>query len=97
MVFTISSAWEKLINKRSSHLPVQLMPRRAIVAVVHKVYPRDHHRLEFLGHSIHALAAAAETPFLTTGAKRRFRSRDKQNFRFAGDPCAIHKRASNVD
>jgi hypothetical protein len=62
-----------------------------------KVYPRDHHRLEFLGHSIHALAAAAETPFLTTGAKRRFRSRGKQNFRFAGDPCAIHKLAPNID
>jgi hypothetical protein len=40
---------------------------------VQKVYPTDQHIREFLGHSIHALAAAAETPFLTTGLRADFR------------------------
>jgi hypothetical protein len=37
--------------------------------VVQKVYPADWQRSEFLGQWIHALAAAAEEPFLTTGVK----------------------------
>jgi len=36
--------------------------------VVYKVYRADWQRLEFPGHSIHALAAAAGNPFLTTGS-----------------------------
>jgi hypothetical protein len=40
--------------------------------LVNKVYPRDHPELKFLDQSNHPLAAAAEEPFLTTGAKSLF-------------------------
>jgi hypothetical protein len=40
--------------------------------VVRKVYPRDHPEPKFLDQSNHPLAAAAEEPFLTTGAKSLF-------------------------
>jgi hypothetical protein len=40
--------------------------------MVNKVYPPDQHIRRFLGQWIHTLAAAAEKPFLTSGAKSRF-------------------------
>jgi hypothetical protein len=41
--------------------------------LVNKVYPRDHPKPRFLDQSNHPLAAAAETPFLTTGLRADFR------------------------
>jgi hypothetical protein len=41
--------------------------------VVNKVYPRDHSEPDFLDQLNHSLAAAAETPFLTTELRADFR------------------------
>jgi hypothetical protein len=46
--------------------------RHAVISCVQKVYRADWQRRGFLGHSIHALAASAQEPFRTTGAKRQF-------------------------
>jgi len=52
----------------------QSMESRILIQspMVNKVYPPDQHIRRFLGQWIHTLAAAAEKPFLTSGAKSRF-------------------------
>jgi hypothetical protein len=44
----------------------------ALLAPSHRVYRADQHVGEFLGQWIHSLAAAAQEPFWTTGARRQF-------------------------
>ena len=65
------------VKRESHHLDDKpaLWPRSQAQAwdARQKVYPTDQHIREFLGHSIHAVAAAAETPFLTTGLRADFR------------------------
>jgi hypothetical protein len=64
--------WLSFIRKYASGWTALNSACRVGYAMYQKVYPRDHPEPKFLDQSNHPLAAAAEEPFLTTGAKSLF-------------------------
>jgi hypothetical protein len=64
--------WLSFIRKYASGWTTLNSACRVGYAMYQKVYRADWQRRKFPGHLIHALAAAAQEPFWTTGAKRQF-------------------------
>jgi len=77
--YSIAVSWNPPLNRLSHHSSHSwFAPTSPITDLAspprsgQKVYRADWQRPEFLGHLIHALAAAAKIPFLTTRARDLF-------------------------
>ena len=77
-LLTRHASGAKVYRSRGTARRLSVLLRRRLAAKSvggvpsQNLYPRDHPEPKFLDQSNHPLAAAAEEPFLTTGAKSLF-------------------------